>query len=839
MSSLSKPPRPGRPLTLRGKPRRRAVVIAAVQIVLGAATALTGIHPALAQPTAASVSYDIAPGPLSEALATFAAQSGVSISMETAQLRNVRSNGLRGRYAVDDGFRELVKNTGYRIGRTPAGYVVLPDAASTGATAQLTSAPANPGDMALPLVTVAGQGDAPAQDGMVALRASGGSKTDTPLSEVPQSISVVTSEQMEWQGVQKMEQALRYEAGVRTELADDLRHQNIQIRGFSVAASNQGIYLDGLALPTRYYGSYDINPYSLDRIEVIRGPASVLYGQNVPGGIVNQISKRPTETPIREVEVTTGYPARIQGAFDFGGALDKDGKVLYRLNGMLRDADTQVDFVKDKRFYIAPSLTWKMTPDTTLTFMASYQQIRAGSTDQWLPSDGTLTATPYGKIRPSFFSGEPGFDKYDKNQAMIGYAFEHRFNDQLAFRQNARFSEITTDYQALITELGWATDAAGNPDYTRLQRYAFSSREHAHTFAIDNQLEYKMSHGIVDQTWLAGVDYQTSAFNTQLGIDFDVPSINPFAPVYGNVIASPPTYSSTYQKLRQLGLYLQDQIKIDRHWILTLGGRFDTATVSTDNLLGGTTTSQDDHAFTYRAGLAYQTDAGVTPYFAYSTSFRPVIGTSFSGDPFVPTKGKQAELGVKYQPRGSNSYITAALFDLRQTNVQTRDPNNPNFQVQTGEIRSRGLELQGKLEVTRSLDILASYTLTDLEVTKSNTDNLGKVPFAGVPRHMASLWANYTMRDGVLNGLGFGAGARYIGATTDDGIGQTFVPPAWLFDAAIRYDLAKLDASLKGATFELNASNLFNKTYVASCNNTNLCFYGPRRVVLATGRYRW
>lgn len=694
------------------------------------------------------------------------------------------------------------------------------------------------GEAVLPAVTVTGSAAEP-NDGMVATKTSVGSKTDTPLSEIPQSVSVVTREQMEWQGVQKMEQALRYEAGVRTELADDLRHQNIQIRGFSVAASNQGIYLDGLPLPTRYYGSYDINPYGLERVEIIRGPASVLYGQNVPGGLVNQVSKRPSEVPVREVEITTGYPARIQGAFDLGGALDKDGKVLYRLTGMFRDAETQVDFVKDKRFFIAPSLTWKLTPDTTLTLLTSYQQIRAGSTDQWLPSDGTLRATPFGKIRAGFFTGEPGFDRYDKNQAMVGYSFEHRFNDKLAFRQNARFSEVSTDYQALIGELGWATDAAGNPDYTRLQRYAFSSREHAHTFAIDNQLEYRMSHGIVEQTWLAGFDYQTSGFDTQLGFSTDVPPINPFAPVYGNAIASPPVYSNTYQKMRQLGLYLQDQIKIDRHWIVTLGGRFDQARMSTDNVLGGTYTSQDDNAFTYRTGIAYQTNGGLTPYISYATSFRPQAGTTFGGSPFEPTKGKQAEVGVKYQPVGGNSYVTAALFDLRQTNVLTRDPANPNFQVQTGEIRSRGVELQGKLEVSRSVDVLASYTLTDMEVTRSNTDNLGKVPFAGVPRHMASLWANYTFRDGVLNGLGFGGGARYIGSTTDDGIGQTFVPPVWLFDAAIRYDLGKFDASLKGASLELNASNLFNKTYVASCNNANLCFYGPRRVVLATARYRW
>ena len=250
-----------------------------------------------------------------------------------------------------------------------------------------------------------------------------------------------------------------------------------------------------------------------------------------------------------------------------------------------------------------------------------------------------------------------------------------------------------------------------------------------------------------------------------------VPPINPFDPVYGYKIDAPPIYNDTYQRMRQLGLYAQDQVKILDKLVVTAGGRMDWSEASTRNNLTGIRTQQNDNAFTGRVGMVYLSDSGLAPYVSYSTSFRPQAGTTYAGTPFRPTKGEQYEAGVKFQPKGHDSFVTASVFQIEQRNVLTRDPEHANSQVQTGAVRSEGFELQGKASLARNLDIVAAYTYTDIKTVSSNyPEQIGKVPFAGVPKHMASLWVDYTIDTGPLA------------------------------DAAIRYDLGRASPSMKGAS---------------------------------------
>jgi iron complex outermembrane receptor protein len=487
------------PVSTRRRVPRPALRALALALSISGALPAALLFPVAGHAQAAAASYRIPAGPLADALQRFGRESGLMLSYAAADVEGRQSPGVTGAYRADEALAVLLSGTGLAAQRLPNGSYALrpavPGAVSTLAPIEVAGS------------TLSSRAWGPV-DGFVARYSMTGTKTDTPLIETPQSISVVTRDQMTWQAIQKTEQALRYEAGVRAELADDLRHQNISVRGFSVAASNQGIYLDGLALATRYYGSYGINPYALERVEVLRGPASLLYGQNQPGGIVNQVSKRPTETPLREVEFTTGDPGRVQVGFDFSGPATEDGQWLYRLTGQGRNADTEVDTVRDKRAFIAPSFTWQPSAATHFTVLTNFQRIRAGSTDQWLPSVGTITPTPYGRISRSFFSGEPDFDRYDKDQAMLGYLFEHKFNDSWTLRQNARYNQNRTHYRALISELGWGTLPDGEPDYQSLQRYAFSSEEKARTLALDTQLQYQGRTGAFAHTVLMGLDYQ-------------------------------------------------------------------------------------------------------------------------------------------------------------------------------------------------------------------------------------------------------------------------------------------------------------------------------------------
>jgi iron complex outermembrane receptor protein len=664
--------------------------------------------------------------------------------------------------------------------------------------------------------------------GYVANQSATGTKTDTPLREVPQSVSVVTRDQMQAQGVQNLAQSLRYTAGVTGELFGlDTRCHGVQLRGFN--AWDQEFYKDGLQLRAPGFANFTcLEPYGAERIEVLRGPASVLYGQGDPGGIVNYFTKRPPTTPFREIELQAGSFNDYTGRFDLGGPANADKNLFYRLTGVVRDADTQVDDVGFKRVYLAPALTWKPTFDTTVTFLSHYQYDKTGWGLQFMPAVGTLYANPNGRIPTSRFTGEQSWDHYNNTTLTTGYQFEHRVDDVFTIRQNARYAYLDNDQKGVF---GLGLDPS-DPTQRTLSRYGDYGKSKLHSFTIDNQLQAKFATGPLKHALLAGLDYQNIRFSDLGGSTSAIPPLDLFNPAYGmtTVIPDPAgIYQNSTQKQGQTGLYIQDQIKLDR-WVLTLGGRQDFVSTTTDDHLSATTQTNKDRASTWRAGLGYLFDNGMTPYFSYSTSFLPVLGTNnVAGVPFVPETAQQYEVGLKYQPVGTNAFVTVAAFDLTRQNTLTADPTDPNFQVQRGEVRSRGIEVEGVASLS-GLDLRAAYTYLDMEFTK-DTDLLGNTPY-GVSRHRASLWADHTIKGGILDGFGYGAGVRYVGPSWGDDANTFRVPGVTLADAAIHYERGNY-------RFSVNAQNLFDTIYVSSCSGTDFCYYGLRRAVIGTMRYRW
>jgi iron complex outermembrane receptor protein len=293
----------------------------------------------------------------------------------------------------------------------------------------------------------------------------------------------------------------------------------------------------------------------------------------------------------------------------------------------------------------------------------------------------------------------------------------------------------------------------------------------------------------------------------------------------------------TKQEQAQYGLYLQDQVKFDRLSLL-VGGRYDRAMTRTRDLNSGRLTKQDDSATSGRVALMYNFASGFAPYVSYATSFEPVAGTAFGGVPFEPTEGEQYEAGVKYEPPGTDAMIQAAVYQLTQTNVPTADPNNVGFQIQTGEIRARGFEVEARATVMEGFDLIAAYAYTNAEVTESNGADLGKRPTV-MPRHLASIWAHHTVNSGHFAGLGLGAGVRYVSEGAGDPANTFFTPGYALVDAAISYDFGAKNASLKGLKLQVNAQNLFDKEYVSGCYALTQCSFGLRRTVLATLSYQW
>lgn len=687
------------------------------------------------------------------------------------------------------------------------------------------------GDLALPTVTATGAAGDPRGPvaGYAAARTGAGAKTATPVEEVPQAVSVVTRDQLDDRAVQSVAEAIRFVPGVRTEtFGADPRYDWFSLRGFDAQANS--VYRDGL----RYnFGNLTgmLEPWGMERIEVVRGPASVLYGQAAPGGVVDMVTRRPRfGAPHGEIQVTGGSFERAQTAFD-AGVTAADGRVALRLTGLLRSSGTQVDRVRNDRVYLAPALSWRPTDATTVTLLPYYQADHAQGAE-FLPRVGTVVPSRSGRIPTSRYTGEPG-EHHDRTQYGIGYLVEHRLNQAWTLRHNARYAHVGTRWDQ--------TYGAGlNADGRTLGRFGYDRTASADSFQADTQAEVRFATGPAGHTVLGGVDYfggtwrPRASFAVATGLDL-------YAPAYGAPQPARSPFQDQRQVSRQVGVYLQDQVRLGERLTVTVGGRHDWASTDTDNRLGtATTTKQDDAAFTWRAGATYRLGAGLTPYVGYTRSFLPTLGTSVAGATFRPTEGEQVEAGLRFQPANLPATLSAAVFDLRQRNALTTDPANPLNQVQTGEVQVRGLELEAVAGLGRGFSLVAAYTRLETEVTRTTVAAERGRRFNGIPDSTASAWLDYTFREGrTLAGLGLGAGVRHVGSSPAGNANLFYVPDFTLVDAALRYDLGQLAPTLRGFRVALNASNIADQRFVSTCGGEATCFYGLRRSVIGTLAYRW
>ncbi|WP_447922695.1 TonB-dependent siderophore receptor [Achromobacter aegrifaciens] len=806
---------------------------------LAAAMPQAWAQPAPAAATAQR-SYQIAAGALADVLTQFARSAGVVLSFDPALVRGRRSEGLEGAYSVGAGFARILAGSG------------LQARAQSGNTWTLVQVSAPSGDApTLAPVTVSGMADsAIATVGYVATVSASATKTDTPLIETPQSVSVVTREQMTEQGAQTLNQVLRYTAGVATESrgATATRLDQFSVRGFSAST-----YLDGL----RVFGGRDALPqvdaYRLERVDVLKGPASVMYGQGGPGGVVNQVSKRPLEETLREVEVQVGNYDYRRANFDFGGPVDDEGKFLYRLVGSGYMSDGQVKDTKERRYFVSPAFTWKPNGDTTLTVLTNFQRDPDMGSYGSVSSMRTLLSAPDGiRLPADYYDGDANFEKSDRKSYSLGYVLDHRFNDTFKASQSLRWTRSEAQYRSIY---GAMTNNYGYTDktYRYQQRASIATDVDVGALTLDNNLQARFNTGRFNHNVLLGFDYQHVKTDTLSGFG-TAPALDVLNPNNHQNIPAPAFSSDATSKQYQAGLYFQDQIKIDRLSVL-LGGRYDwsrtvgeTTTIATGRVAPS---SLNAEKFSGRLGVIYNFDNGVAPYFSYSESFEPQSGTGWQNAPFKPIEGNQYEVGIKYQPPGSATLLSVAAFDIRRENMTTTDPDPTHIcgtaggrcSIQAGELRTQGIELEAKTEPLRGLTLVAAYSLMDNEYSKAYPNaaglNLkGKAP-VGVPSQQASAWARYQLQDGPLAGVGVGGGVRYIGSSYVNETNTLKVPSVTLFDLMLDYDLGRASPSLKGMQVALNVQNLFDKEYVASCSGDSWCWYGYQRSIKASLRYRW
>ncbi len=825
-------------LACAGTQRNRlgsAIRLATLTTALGLASVPMQLQAQEAAAVSASArTYAIAPSPLGEALNQFARQAGITLSITPQQTQGLQSPGLQGQYSVDHGLAVLLSGTSLQaVSNDGSGYVLRSADEQT---------------LALPMTDIRGfaLGNALGSvDGYSATHSQVATKTSAALLETSQSVSVVTRQQMDDQGAQTVAQTLRYTPGVLTNpYGATHRYDYVAMRGFNDGAVDN-IYLDGLKSmgDSGTYSTMQVDPYFLERVDILKGPSSVLYGRSSPGGLVALTSKKPLYEPYHQIQAMAGTQGQRGVGFDFSGPLDDDKRIAYRLIGLVDKSDTQFDHVEEKRYALSPTVSIDLSDDTSLTLQAYLQHDPEGGYHGGVPADGSLHKRNGRRISEHFFDGEPGVDGYSRDQQSFSYQFEHRFNDVFTARQNFRYQDSKVKLDQ-IYGYGWTT-----PTSNELTRYYSGGDERLHAFIIDNMLQADFLTGDAKHTLLLGADYQ----RRKTVVDWTsgaVGALNAFDPVYGNSDIAYYSPTSYLRRLEQTGVYAQDLIEWDK-WRVSLGLRHDWVETSDENRIAefsrpeGTEISDKRTKTTGRAGLLYLFDNGIAPYLSYSESFNPNSYSDSAGTPLAPTDGTQWEAGIKYQPPGTDDLFTASVFHIEQENLASKLPQE-NFYRPIGAVRSQGLELEAHMQLTDNFKLLGSYTLTDIEYSKAMPstfstaanviDNKGNSP-TQAPKHMASLWGDYAFNSGALDGLRIGGGVRYVGYSWADAENTMKVPSYTLYDASVGYDLGKV--GLKGVDVRVNANNLTNERYVASCASLSYCYLGEERNVNATVSYQF
>ncbi|MGP9659793.1 TonB-dependent siderophore receptor, partial [Halomonas sp. AOP31-B1-25] len=605
--------------------------------------------------------------------------------------------------------------------------------------------------------------------------------------------------------------------------ATDKTNDSQMVRGFQVTTT----YRDGSKYQANAFdGQQEL--YGLERLEVLKGPTSILYGVASPGGLINAVSKRPTTEPLREINVQAGSFDRKQVSADFSDALDEDGEWSYRLTMLHRDSDSFIDYVPDDRTYIAPALKWQPNEDTSLTLLSEYQRDETVYA-YGLPTNGTILPNPNGDIPRERFTGEPGFDEYDNERYSLGYLFEHDFSDRLKLSHSLR----TFHADRVVDNIS----VAQSPESTDGRRYARTAndrREASRALSSDTSLQYDWEAGATTNTTLIGLDYARQRHETER-YRRTAPSLDLYNPVYGSgeLGESTPYSGSTISRDEQVGLYFQNQMKIADKWVVMMGGRQDWTDSETSLYFDPSQArQQDDDAFTGRIGFVYLADNGLAPFASFSQSFEVAAGTDRNGDQFEPTRGEQYEAGIRYQPEGWDTLLTATAYELTQENVLVTDSENTNFRAQLGEVRSRGVELEAKTAIGSNANLVAAYAYTDARTTESSPSTPEEVGerTARVPYNQFSLWGDYRLSNFGLPGLKLGAGLRYVGATRPLAFLDGEVSSFTLIDTMVSYETGPWRLSL-------NATNLTDETYIESC--TYACFYGEPRSIVGTASYKW
>ncbi|MBE9045822.1 TonB-dependent siderophore receptor [Pleurocapsales cyanobacterium LEGE 10410] len=645
-------------------------------------------------------------------------------------------------------------------------------------------------------IEVIATGEAEDEDDYYVPDASSTLRTDTPIRDTPSSVQVIPQQVIEDQGATSITEIVRNASGVNFSDASGGRDEDFIIRGFEAVRFRNGFRDDSASSRT------EIELANIDRVEILKGPASILFGRAEPAGIVNLVTKQPLREPFYEIAFTAGSFDFYRPSLDFSAPLTENGNLAYRLNAAYENAGSFRDGVETERFFVAPTLSWQISPDTELTLEYSYlSDTRPVDRGIVVLSDDEVADIPF-----SSFLGDPDVrEDFEENRTEL--YLDHRFNSSLSLRSLLRYTTAVEEGIGATSQIFGESEDDRNFPVFESTGYQFYE-----TFTFQNDLIGKFNTGSVEHTVLFGLEYATE-FDTFEGADresglIDIFNADAFEPLTGPFDI---VFDSSEDSVDSFGIYLQDQIALLDNLQLVVGGRFDTFNSESENITDGEIAETEADAFSPRVGIVYQPIEPVSLYASYSRSFTPVSGTDVNNETFDPERGTGFEIGVKTEIIKNKLFSTLALYDTTLTNVTTEDPDNPNFEVQTGEQNSQGIELDVTGEILPGWNIFAGYAYTDAEVTEDNVIPVGNL-LNNVPEHNFNLWTTYTLQRGSLSGLGFGAGVFYISERAGDLENSFFVDGYTRVDAAIFYEKDKYRAAL-------NFKNLFDAEFIEGTRN--------------------
>ncbi|MCG8362000.1 MAG: TonB-dependent receptor [Pseudanabaenales cyanobacterium] len=684
---------------------------------------------------------------------------------------------------------------------TDAAPTAAVSTAATGLTLSLTPGLSQVGESDEPLrIVVTGEEGSR----YVESTATTGTRTDTPLRDIPQSIQVIPQEVIEDQQVLRLNDALRSVSGV-TPGSNDPRGGQFIIRGFEFSS----ILRDGFQL-TGNGGFPELS--NIERIEVLKGPASILFGVLEPGGVINLVSEQPLSEPFYDYSLRAGNRELIEPSLDISGPLSEDGRWLYRLNTLFRNEDYFRDFDTDiERYFIAPVVSWQIDDRTDLTLDLDYSEDERPSDFGLVAIGDEVADIPFDQI-----TGEPG-DTTTSEFLRTGYTFEHRFSDNWKLRNAFHFSSYDSE---VISAFPFGIDESTGT----LFRTFILLDQPSDIFELQTNVVGEFSTGPVDHTLLLGVDLSREESSFLGRGDFSaLTPFNIFDPVFGELTQPdfdevPIFFDSDFQT-DSLGVYLQDQITLLDNLKLLAGFRYDTTEQETVNNLEDSETTQNDDAFSPRVGLVYQPIDQVSLFASYSRSFVPNTDTTVTGDILEPERGEQFEVGAKAELLEGRFSVSLAYFHLTLQNISTPDPDNVLFSIASGEQRSQGVELDLIGELLPGWNLVANYAFTDADITEDNSGLEGNRVY-NVPEHNFNLWTTYDIPNGPLEGLGFGVGFNYVSDRFGDNANSFKIGDYFLTNVALSYRRDNWRANL-------NIRNLFDIDYIESSENSRTTEINP------------